>query len=392
MTRGTYRRVLAIAFCVLGLAARVSAQAQIAVNGGTGPDPVSVAAGTTISVAVSGGPGNTTDWVALYAVGAADGVFLSWQYLSGTASPPASGLSGATLTFAAPVAVGSYQSGSSRTTDMSGSRPVQRSSSAPRPPNQRQRRRAPNRADARCRILATRGLSGGPSNTTDWVGLYAAGAADPSLPGISISERHDDAAHRRRQRGNPVVHDADLTGRLRVPVLCQQRLRPPGHQLRGHAVAPSSASVTVNGIAPPAPVTAVAGSVATIDVANGPGNPSDWVGLFMEGSPGGSFLEWKYLNGSGGSLPQGFRTRQSSSRSRSRLASTRSGSLRTEDNNGSQRASAITRALRVRGSDFGQRYAAANDGHRLARGIRHCFRDERTRQSDGLGGARGSRR
>ena len=61
------RRVLAIAFCVLGLAARVSAQAQIAVNGGTGPDPVSVAAGTTISVAVSGGPGNTTDWVALYA-------------------------------------------------------------------------------------------------------------------------------------------------------------------------------------------------------------------------------------------------------------------------------------------------------------------------------------
>ena len=61
----------------------------------------------------------------------------------------------------------------------------------------------------------------------------------------------------------------------------------------------------MNGIAPPAPVTAVAGSVATIDVANGPGNPSDWVGLFMEGSPGGSFLEWKYLNGSGALPPTG---------------------------------------------------------------------------------------
>ena len=151
-------------------------------------------------------------------------------------------------------------------------------------------------------------VSGGPSNTTDWVGLYAAGAADPSF----LEFRYLNGT-----TPPPTAGVSAATLSFTTPT------SPGDYEFRFFAnngygrlatssvatVAPSSASVTVNGIAPPAPVTAVAGSVATIDVANGPGNPSDWVGLFMEGSPGGSFLEWKYLNGSGALPPTGVSTR-----------------------------------------------------------------------------------
>ena len=72
------RRVL----CVLGMliATTVSARAQmLSVNGVAAPDGVSVNAGSAMAVAVSGGPGNTTDWVALSPLGAADGAYVDWR-------------------------------------------------------------------------------------------------------------------------------------------------------------------------------------------------------------------------------------------------------------------------------------------------------------------------
>jgi len=64
--------------------------AAIAVNGVTPPGEVSAGVGTNAAVSISDGPGNATDWVGLYASGAADGAVLSWRYLNGTTAAPAS--------------------------------------------------------------------------------------------------------------------------------------------------------------------------------------------------------------------------------------------------------------------------------------------------------------
>jgi uncharacterized protein YegP (UPF0339 family) len=56
--------------------------AQLLVNGESPPTPLSVQPGATVSVQVSGAPGNPTDWVALAASGAPNSSYLVWQYLA----------------------------------------------------------------------------------------------------------------------------------------------------------------------------------------------------------------------------------------------------------------------------------------------------------------------
>jgi hypothetical protein len=69
----------------------------------------SVPLGGSVSVTVSGGPGNRSDWVSLARVGTALTSFLDWKYLSGTRSQPATGLTFAELTFAIPPTAGQYE-------------------------------------------------------------------------------------------------------------------------------------------------------------------------------------------------------------------------------------------------------------------------------------------
>lgn len=52
------------------------------------------------------GPGN---WVGLYVPGAADGYYLTWQYLNGQQWAPAAPVQNAVLSFTAPAAMGSYE-------------------------------------------------------------------------------------------------------------------------------------------------------------------------------------------------------------------------------------------------------------------------------------------
>jgi hypothetical protein len=60
-------------------------------------------------VGVAGGPGNSTDWIALFAVGAPDSGYLSWSYLNGTTAPPTNGQTSATVLTYAPLAAGDYE-------------------------------------------------------------------------------------------------------------------------------------------------------------------------------------------------------------------------------------------------------------------------------------------
>ena len=63
----------------------------------------------------------------------------------------------------------------------------------------------------------------------------------------------------------------------------------------------TSATITVTAAAPPSialsSTTVVAGGTVTATIANGPGNAGDWVALHGASAADGTYLDWKYLNG-----------------------------------------------------------------------------------------------
>lgn len=67
-----------------------------------------VKAGQAIQFTVSDGPANLRDWVALTPAAAADTGYVSWVYLNGMKTAPASGYKSATLQLAAPATPGTY--------------------------------------------------------------------------------------------------------------------------------------------------------------------------------------------------------------------------------------------------------------------------------------------
>ena|SRR5579872_1263251 len=108
---GLRAAVVAMLISVFGGVAQAQ---QLAVNGMAPPTSLSVAAGSVVTLTISDGPGNTTDWVGLYAADAADANYLDWRYLSGSTVPPASGLSSATFEFPVPSSPETTSSASSQ--------------------------------------------------------------------------------------------------------------------------------------------------------------------------------------------------------------------------------------------------------------------------------------
>jgi hypothetical protein len=70
------------------------------------PSATTVSTGAALSVVISNAPGTPGDWAGLYD---AAGNVLQWQYLNGTHSIPAAGVTSATLTFTIPPTPGTYQ-------------------------------------------------------------------------------------------------------------------------------------------------------------------------------------------------------------------------------------------------------------------------------------------
>jgi len=132
-------------------------------------------------VTVTDGPGNTTDWVGLFALGAPDGAYLTWQYLNGSTSPPVSGVQAATLRFGGPTVPGTYElrlfAGGGFTRVATSTAMVVPASAAALTVNGVA---APGPVLAGAGTMISVTVSGGPANTTDWVGLYRVGAADTS--------------------------------------------------------------------------------------------------------------------------------------------------------------------------------------------------------------------
>jgi hypothetical protein len=281
-----------------------SAHAQtITVNGAAPPNGVTVGAATSVSIAVSDGPGNATDWIALFPVGAADSAYLHWSYLSGTTTPPASGLTAATFTTHAPLAAGDYEwrlfanNGSSRLA--TSSVVTVSASSAVLTVNGVA---APAVAIVGAGGSVTVSLSGGPGNPTDWIGLAPQGSPDATL----VDWRYLDGT-----TVPPANGVTSGTVQFLAPATAgHYELRLFAHGTSGRlatgaiTVSASTAALTVNDTAPPTAVPVHAGTYVNVEVTGGPAQPGDWVGLFAANAADAGHVAWRYLNGST-TLPSG---------------------------------------------------------------------------------------
>jgi len=227
-------------------------------------------AGGAVSAAVTNAPGTPGDWAGLYD---AAGNAVTWQFLNGSQTMPAAGVTSAVVTFMLPSAAGTYHvrlfNGSYMRVATSGTitttaPTVTLSSSS---------------ANAGGRITAT--IANGPGMPGDWAGLYDAG-------GNAVQWQYLNGAQVKPATG---LTSAVLTFNLpATPGMFQVRLFNASYIL-------VAASGTVTTTAPSVALsaaTANAGGIVTATIANAPGTPGDWVGLY---DSGGNAVTWKYLNG-----------------------------------------------------------------------------------------------
>lgn len=258
----------------------ISAAAQtVAVNGQAPPDALTVGAATSVAISVSSGPGNTTDWIALYPIGAPDSAFLNWTYLNGTSTPPASGLTSAELTAHAPVTAGDYEwrlfanDGWTRITTSSVV-----TVTAPTAVLTVNGVTAPAQASVGAGGSITVSLSGGPGNPTAWIGLAPAGSPDSTLV---------DWRYLNGTTVPPATGSTSGTVQFLAPSTAgSYELRFFAHGSFSRVatatinVSASTAAITIDDIAPPTAVPVVAGTFVSVGITGGPAQPGDWVGLF----------------------------------------------------------------------------------------------------------------
>lgn len=104
---------------------RLATSATVTVQAATiGVDTTVVAVLGLVTVTVADGPGFVLDWVGVHGTGDPDLTYQSWRYLSGTHTPPGSGLTTATFPVTMPAEPGTYNLRCSGTTGPPCWRPV----------------------------------------------------------------------------------------------------------------------------------------------------------------------------------------------------------------------------------------------------------------------------
>ena len=227
-------------------------------------------AGGSVAAMVANAPGTPGDWAGLYD---AAGNAITWQFLNGTQTMPATGVTSATLTFNLPAAAGTYHvrlfngsyvrvatSGTITTTAPS----VTLSASS---------------ASAGGRITAT--IANGPGMPGDWAGLYDAA-------GNAVQWQYLNGTQTKPATG---VTSAVLTFNLPAAAgTYQVRMFNASYVLLAVS---GSVTTTMPGVTLSA-ATGNAGGIVIATVSNAPGTPGDWVGLY---DSAGNNVAWKYLNG-----------------------------------------------------------------------------------------------
>jgi uncharacterized protein YegP (UPF0339 family) len=241
--------------------------------------------GQTVTATVANGPGNSLDWVGLYPTGATSATAnrVSYQYLNGLTTGPASGVSGATLTFTLPTA-GSYNVRlflNNSLTVLASSGPITVTSPSV----------ALSASTAVIGQTVTATVANGPGNALDWVGLYPAGATSATANRVSYQYLNGLTT-------GPASGASAATLTFTLPSAGTYNVR----FFLNNSLTVLATSGTITVTAPSVGLsasTAVIGETVTATVTNGPGNALDWVGLYPAGATSATAnrVSYQYLNG-----------------------------------------------------------------------------------------------
>ena len=259
--------------------------------------PSTVSPGGVINVIAANGPGLPRDWIGLYHPGAPDGTIIDWTYLNGQKTVPATGQSNATVQIPAPTSAGTYQlrfftdGGYSRLATSNVTVAVQ--------PSLTINDVSVNEGNSGTTTATFTVTLSPASSQTVTVGYATAnGSATAGSDFVGAS-------------GTLTFAPSTLTQTISITINGDTTVEPTetfGVSLSGAVNAVISdgqgtGSITTDDGAPSPSITATPSTVApggviNITVANGPGLPRDWIGLYQSsGAADGTFIDWTYLNG-----------------------------------------------------------------------------------------------
>ena len=259
--------------------------------------PATVLPGGTITVTVTNGPGNLRDWVGLYATTAPDAPSLDWSYLNGTKSIPSTALTEGTLVFTAPASPGLYHVrffANDSNTRLATSGPVQVATGPTLRIND---------------VSVTEGNAGTPQASFT-VTLSPPNATQAVTVNYATANGSATAGSDYLAANGTVTFDPSATSRtISVAISGDTTFEPdetffvnlsqPVNAEIGGAV--GTGTITNDDQSGPSvtagPATVFTGGTITATVANGPGNPTDWVGLFSTTAGDFGSAAWFYLNG-----------------------------------------------------------------------------------------------
>src|SRR4051794_9293302 len=299
------RRVVFLVVSCLYVVCPTDLLAQtMTVNGMLSSETVKVSPGVQLTVGVTGAT-SRSDWVALAVAGAANNSYVTWLYLNGTHSAPASAPSVAVLTFVLPATLANYEirlfSNDSytrvATTSITTAWPL--SHLVVNGVSGSSTLRVPLHSPVKVDVNSARGL------TSDWVGLYKLGTSDGSY----VDWLYLNGSQTLSSTG---ITSASLT--FMVPAdgsTYEFRLftfNSASGYIRTGVSRPvyRAADVRVDRILPTfdgREVVRTSACSVQVSVNHDSTARTDWVGLFPVGAAGGAYLSWQYLNGST-TLPQ----------------------------------------------------------------------------------------
>jgi len=239
-------------------------------------DSTSVGPGTRVTVTLTGGPGNPSDWLAVAAVGDP-----TTSYIQFVAA--GNGLSTVTWTAAMPSTPGDYEF---RLLTNFGTQLLATSPTVTVTPS------VPASLDVSATAVeggesVTVTMSGGPGNNLDWLALAAVGAPDTSfLEYIYVGAGATSATW--------TVDMPDTAGDYEFRLFADN----------GYTRVGTSPTVTVAPSDPEPPQTAAltvsatavnGGDSVTVTMSDGPGNNGDWLALAAVGAPDNTYLEYIYV-------------------------------------------------------------------------------------------------
>lgn len=284
-------RGVVMAVGLLGLSSPVVAQ-SVSVNGVASPAGVTVPAGSSLSVGVTGAT-TRFDWVTLATVGSANTTYVTWMYLNGSQTAPASTIANATLTIALPFGTTAYEvrlfanNGYTRLATSGVITPAWPTNTTVSIDGAL----APDRlypAHGASTVVEVANASGSP---TDWLGLYDVGAEQ------LVTWKYLNNSGTPPSQG---VVTASLPWVLPTTRGTYEfRLWANGSSTTRLGTSPRLVieyPITVNDTPRPnlAYVGATSGASVTVQ---GPGNLLDWVGLYVPGAADTAYLNWQYLDG-----------------------------------------------------------------------------------------------